>query len=105
MYFTGTDEEGTVGGMVSKIEKNIPNEFISIKHIGILKGEKEITEGPEVAPWAGMLENYTFQEEEGITTVIIETDSDEEYENYFNETWEKALQQLKIMVEKKNRPE
>jgi len=51
-----------------------------------------------------MLENYTFQEEEGITTVIIETDSDEEYENYFNETWEKALQQLKIMVEKKNRP-
>lgn len=105
IYFTGTDEEGTVGGMVSKIEKNIPNEFISIKHIGILKGEKEITEGPEVAPWAGMLENYTFQEEEGITTVIIETDSDEEYENYFNETWEKALQQLKILVEKKNRPE
>jgi len=31
--------------MVSKIAENIPNRFVSIQHYGLLKADKEITEG------------------------------------------------------------
>jgi len=34
--------------MVSKIAENIPNRFVSIQHYGLLKADKEITEGAEV---------------------------------------------------------
>jgi hypothetical protein len=38
--------------MVSKIVENITNKFVSIKHCGLLMGDKEITEGPDVEKWA-----------------------------------------------------
>ena len=47
--------------MVSKIAENIPNRFVSIQHYGLLKADKEITEGPEVEKWANGFENYTFR--------------------------------------------
>lgn len=53
IYFVGTDESGKKGGMVSEIVENIPNQFVSIRHYGILDGDQEITEGPEVEKWAG----------------------------------------------------
>ncbi len=46
--FLGVDDKGEKGGMVSRIAVNVPNQFVSIQHYGILKGDKEITEGPEV---------------------------------------------------------
>ena len=94
MYFVGTDENGKKGGMISKIEDNIPNQFVSICHLGMLDGDKEITEGPEVEPWAGCMEIYSFKENNGITTVTVELDVTEEHEDYFNTTWVKALDKL-----------
>ncbi len=99
IYFVGTDENGNRGGMVSEIAENIPNEFVSIKHNGILNGDTEITEGPEVEAWAGGLENYRFKETNGKTTISIETDTTDDYAGYFDETWPKALQVLKELVE------
>src|SRR5690606_9178918 len=52
IYFIGLDENGKRGGMVAEIEENIPNEFISICHRGLLDGEEEILEGPQVEAWA-----------------------------------------------------
>jgi len=43
ILFIGVDEKGEKGGMVSKIVENIPNQFVSIQHYGLVKGEKEIT--------------------------------------------------------------
>lgn len=99
IYFIGTDENGKKGGMVSEIADNIPNRFISIRHNGILDGEKEITEGPDVEKWAGGLENYSFDEHNGVTTVSVECDAAEEYLDYFNSTWVKALNKLKELAE------
>jgi len=101
ILFIGTGEEGEIGGMVSRIKENIPNRFISIEHIGVLKGEEEITSGPEVEPWAGSLENYTFDEDNNGTKVKVEMDSNEEFESYFKETWPKALDKLKEICERK----
>jgi hypothetical protein len=100
IYFVGTDDNGKRGGMVSEIADNIPFEFVSIRHYGILDGENEITSGPDVEKWAGGLENYSFEEHNGVTTVTVESDVDEDYLDFFNTTWSKALNKLKELSEK-----
>lgn len=99
MLFVGIDEQGEKGGMVSEIIDNRLNQFISIQHVGLVKGNVEITEGPEVEKWANGFENYTFEETEGITTVTIDLDLSEDFSDYMNETYPKALKKLKEICE------
>jgi hypothetical protein len=100
MLFIGTDENGEKGGMVSEIFDNIPNQFISIRHYGLVKANLEITEGPEVEKWANGFENYTFVENNGTTTVTVDLDTAEDFLDYMNETYPKALDKLKEICEK-----
>ncbi len=99
ILFIGTDQDGNVGGMVSRIRENIPNIFLSIEHLGVLQGDQEITSGPQVEAWAGALENYTFKKEGDHTRLIIDLDTNEEYKSYFEDTWPKALDKLKSICE------
>jgi hypothetical protein len=99
MYFVGTDEEGNRGGMISEIADIIPAKFVSIRHYGMLDGNTEITEGEQVEKWAGGLENYSFHESNGITTVTVDMDTTEDYVDYFNSAWPKALDKLKNISE------
>ncbi|MEX2371091.1 MAG: SRPBCC family protein [Bacteroidales bacterium] len=101
IYFIGIDEDGTMGGMVSRIRENVPNKFVSIEHIGILKNGKEVLDGKDVEPWAGSLENYTFTDVDGGTLLTVEMDSIDEFNNFFLETWPKALKVLKEICEKR----
>ncbi|WP_200977834.1 SRPBCC domain-containing protein [Echinicola sp. 20G] len=100
IYFVGTDENGKKGGMVSEIADSIPFQFVSIRHYGILDGEKEITEGAEVEKWAGGHENYSFKENNGITTVTVDLDTTEDFLDYMDQTYPKALDKLKELCEK-----
>lgn len=100
MLFIGTDEKGEKGGMVSEIADNIPNRFISIRHYGLVQANVEITDGPEVEKWANGLENYTFEENGGVTNVTVDLDSTEEFVDYMNQTYPKALEKLKEICEK-----
>ncbi len=100
MLFVGVDENGEKGGMVSKIAENIPNQFVSIQHYGLLKADQEITEGPEVEKWANGFENYTFEENNGTTTIIVDLDTAEDFVDYMNESYPKALDKLKEICEK-----
>lgn len=99
IYFIGTDGNGKKAGMVSEIMDNIPFQLVSIRHYGMLDGDNEITEGPEIEQWAGSMENYAFQEHDGVTTVTAECDMAGDYIDYFNTTWPKALQKLKELSE------
>lgn len=99
IYFIGTTEDGKQGGMISEIADLIPNQFVSIHHLGILDGSKEVYEGPEVEEWAGGHENYSFKEKDGITTVTVDTDVTPQFLDYFNESWPKALERLKEISE------
>lgn len=99
ILFVGEDEKGEKGGMVSRIAENILNRFVSIQHYGLLKGTKEITEGPEVEKWANGFENYTFEEKNGITKVTVDLDTTEDFTNYMNEAFPKALDKLKEICE------
>lgn len=99
MMFIGSDEQGNKGGMIAKIAENMPNRFISIKHYGIIENNQEIIDGPKVEKWAGSMENYSFSEVNGLTTITVEVDTNEEYSSYFDETWPKALDRLKELLE------
>jgi hypothetical protein len=99
IYFVGVDENGKKGGMVSLIEANQPATFVSIKHYGFLDGEVEITTGELVEKWTGGHENYTFQEQEGKTILTVDMDTVEDYEDFFNTTYPKALEKLKEISE------
>ena len=100
ILFIGVDEKGEKGGMVSKINENIPNQFVSIQHYGLVKADKEITEGPEVEKWANGFENYSFEENNGTTTVTVDLDTTEDFLDYMNQTYPKALDRLKELCEK-----
>jgi uncharacterized protein YndB with AHSA1/START domain len=97
--FTGTAEDGSIGGMISRIKENLPNKFISIEHLGIIEKGKEITSGPEVEGWTGALENYSFKEKDGKTVLSVDIDSNEQFKSYFEETFPKALARLKEISE------
>jgi hypothetical protein len=100
MLFVGVDEKGEKGGMVSKIVDNIPDKFVSIQHYGLVMGDKEITEGPEVEKWVNGFEDYHFDETNGTTTVTVELDTIEDFLSYMNEAYPKALNKLKEICEK-----
>ena len=100
ILFIGVDEKGEKGGMVARIAENMPNQFVSIQHYGLLQGDKEITEGPDVEKWANGFENYTFEENNGTTTVIVDLDTTEDFVDYMNEKYPQALDKLKEICEK-----
>lgn len=99
ILFVGVDEKGEKGGMVSRIVENIPKQFVSIQHYGLVKAGKEITEGPEVEKWANGFENYTFEENGGTITVIVDIDAIEDFVDYMNDAYPKALEKLKEICE------
>jgi len=100
ILFTSLDKNGETAGMVSKILENNVNKFVSIQHYGMIKSGKEITEGPDVEEWSGSLENYSFEEENGMTIVSIEMDAAEEHEEYMNKLYPNSLQKLKEICER-----
>lgn len=99
ILFIGTDEKGEKGGLVSRIVENIPNRFVSTQHYGLLKADKEITHGPEVEKWANGFENYTFEEQDGTTTLTVDLDTTEDFVDYMNTHYPKALARLKEICE------
>lgn len=98
--------DGKTSGMVSRIAENQPYEFVSIEHLGEVVDGVEDTTSERVKQWAGMHENYTFSEESGQTTVLVEMDSlagdskeATEMNQMFADIWPKALAKLKEIAE------
>lgn len=98
VLFLGSDN----AGMVSMIAENIPNEFMSIKHLGIVKDGIEDTESDAVKQWAGAHENYRLHAVDSGTELVIEMDTNDEFREYFAETWPKALSKIKELSEQRN---
>lgn len=87
-------------GMVSVINDNVPNKYMSIKHLGIVKNGVEDMESEQSKEWAGAQENYTLASVNGKTDLSVEMDVVEKYNDYFNDTWPKALDLVKNYAEK-----
>ncbi|EKE29503.1 MAG: hypothetical protein ACD_2C00160G0002 [uncultured bacterium (gcode 4)] len=95
MLFLGPDENGAVWGMISKIREVRPYDYVSIQHLWeIMNGKENYYEMQDAQ------ENYTFTEKDGVTHVLVELDSKEEYKNMFEEMWPEALKKLKTLTER-----
>lgn len=101
MRFLAPGEKGDKG-MVSRIRENRLHEFVSIEHLGLIKDGIEEPQGT-AADWSGALENYTFRDKGGATEVLVDVDTIEEYREYLETAWPKALQSLKELTEKQGR--
>lgn len=101
ILFLGTDESNkNEGGMVSRIAKNIPYEYISIEHLGIVKDGVEDTTSEDARAWSPAFENYTFTEQGGGTKVSVDLDIQEEYATHFETMWQESLEALKEIAER-----
>ena len=65
-----------------------------------MDGDNEITTGELVEKWTGGNENYSYHENNGITTVTVDMDTIDEYLEYFNNTYPTALDRLKEISER-----
>jgi uncharacterized protein YndB with AHSA1/START domain len=90
---------GTGSGMVSAIDENIPNEYMSFKHLGVVKNGIEDVDSDEVKGWAGAHENYTLKEMKGKTELVVDMDINDEFKDYFSATFPIALQKVKELAE------
>jgi uncharacterized protein YndB with AHSA1/START domain len=96
VLFLNSNEEG----MVSEIADARPNEYMSFRHLGMVKDGKEDTQSESVKAWAGGTENYTLKTVDGKTELVVDMDMTEDMKAYFAETWPKALDKLKELAEK-----
>jgi uncharacterized protein YndB with AHSA1/START domain len=97
--FLGCDAEGRIGGMVSRIRRNIPATEISIEHLGLIKDGVDMMDGPEVAGWSGAIEHYAFHASDGGTRLVVSLEAHADFVDYFEDTWPKALTRLKAIAE------
>lgn len=100
LFMGPNPETGKEGGMVSRIADNKPYELISIEHIGIMNEGVEDTTSDEAIKWTPAFENYSFKEENGVTEVLVDTDSADEMVSEFEKMWPEALAKLKEIAEK-----
>ena len=95
--------DGKGKGMISRIVENVPNEYLSIEHLGMYDNGKEDFDSPEVKKWAGAKESYTLNDLNGKTELLIELNmgDDPGMIAYMNEAWPKALDIVKKIAEDK----
>jgi uncharacterized protein YndB with AHSA1/START domain len=94
--------DGNNRGMVSRIAENVPNEYLSIEHLGYYHDGVEDYEKAKEEKWAGAKENYTLTDLDGKTLLHIYMDMDESNKEMiamFEGMWPKALDIVKELAE------
>ncbi len=93
VQFLGPDGSG----MLAVIEKKVPNERMTFRHLAEIKDGKE-----QPAPsWSGALEDYTLKDTGAGTTLIVDLETADEYKEMFDKTFPKALQRVKELATQK----
>lgn len=107
-YFVGSWDKGariqfrapSGDGMSAVIAENTPNEYVSIRHVGMIENGVEDTTSEKVRAWAPAYENYRFVDAPGGCRVIVTLDTAPEWEQYMLDTYPKALARLKELCER-----
>jgi len=97
--FLGGGDDGNEGGMVGVIAEHRPHEFVSIEYRGQIVDGIEDTTSADAQRVIGTHENYTFTQADGVTTLTVDIDMDEEYLAMMGEAWPLALAKLKELAE------
>ncbi len=86
-------------GVTSLVEKLIPNEFLLLKHSADTQEEGKRERKKQ---WTGGKESYLLTEKDDVTTLTLASDVPSELEEYFKDTYPKALERIKILAERNN---
>ena len=98
-FLGDSDENEPLGGMVGVIAEHRPHEFVSIEYTGVILNGDFDTSSEYARKLRGTHENYTFSESDGVTTLLVDLDVDEEEAAMFEEMWPRALDTLKELAE------
>jgi len=83
-------------GVTSLVERVAPGEFLLLRHEADTQDTgKQLRE----KEWTGGKESYTLTEKDGVTTLTASFDVPQELEEYFKDTYPKALERVKVLSE------
>ena len=86
-------------GIFSHIDENVPNEKMFFTHLGHIKNFQEQPLNEATVSWSDAKENYTLQENGGITSLQVFIQSEDAYVSFFDASFPKALEMVKSMAE------
>ena len=86
-------------GMFSIIDKKVPGEFMSFKHMGVVRNGEEQHIDKETENWVGAKESYKLVSKNGGTELSVEMDMTDDFQKYFEDTFPKALEKVKELAE------
>jgi hypothetical protein len=86
-------------GMLAEIAENRTDEFISIRHLGLIVQGVVDTHSDAARAWAPAYENYSFLAVPEGTRLVVDQDVSDEFEAYMQAAWPKALARLKALCE------
>lgn len=90
-------------GMYSVVDARIPNEFMSIRHLGVVdKSGEELPVTAETEKWSNIFEDYRLTPSGNGVRLDVTVDMDEEYLDFMNDTFPRALQQVKSLSEQQS---
>ena len=84
-------------GIIGKIAEKHPYEMLSITYDGIYIDGEEDFDSEEAQKVKGAYEKYFLTEENGTTTLSIESDMGEEYFDMMSGAWDKALEKIETL--------
>jgi uncharacterized protein YndB with AHSA1/START domain len=88
-------------GVNSRVEKLIPNEFVSFKQVADIKIDKDGSIEKRDKQWTGGLDSYELTENHGKTELSNIQDVPDELVEMFKTRIPQALQRIKVLAEKK----
>jgi len=94
--------DGKESGMYGVINKNVPNEQMTFKHLGMLKDGKELPTDETTESWSGAIEDYQLKEQNGVTNLEVSVDTLDDHQDFFDDSFPKALGIVKDLSEKNN---
>ena len=89
-----------LGGTVAFIEKIKLYEHIHAKHVAVIdKDGNEDRDSETAKKWIGVRESYRFSEDNGVTELLVDINTHEEFVRMFDDSWPEALRLLKDLCE------
>jgi hypothetical protein len=88
--FLDNDNNGLIGRIITKQ----PYDAIEIEYDGAVKNGEDDLESEMAKAMKGSHENYYLSEENGVTTLKIESDMDENHIEMMSAAWDKALEKI-----------
>ncbi len=107
MYMEGTMKKGSEVhfmssvngyGVKSLVEKLVPHAYVLFRHKA---DTKELGKKERAKEWTGGWESYALTENNGTTTLTIETEVPAEQEETFDTRLPRALERIKALAEKR----